>query len=903
MGLTVAMVLSAGALAAGATLRVPGDYTSIQEAIDAAVTGDQVLVSPGTYEEELRFHGKAITVTSTDPLDSLVVAATVVWATHGSGARFDGGEGPDSQLLGFTLTRGIGTRCFHGHGPNRGGGGVFCTESSPTIAHCFIHGNIVQGDETRGAGIYVKDGAPTITDCVIRGNRGHVSGGARYGGGIFAEGADLLIEDCRIKGNNGYTGGAIYATEQSRLTIRGTMIEGNQMFLERGIISAFDGSELTMEGCVIRDHKKCGIYCIDASLSLVGCRLESNGGGGGAGGGVRMAGSFSLLVDGSRIEQNWTENRGGGLSCEGEPPLGSNVTISSSTFIGNAAETGGSLWLHNVQAEITGCTFSDNKATDRNSAGIEWSSSDVALLGSILWENGEHEIVPDAEGVTVDYCDIAGGWPTGVGNLDSDPLFCSPECLERDFHLASGSPCLGAGPDGSDIGALGVGCEEPQEHSPAVLEVPADFPSIAAAVEAACNRDTVRIAPGTYFESGLGFNGMNIVITGVAPQDPEVVAATVIDGGGSVKPVFEFDHVESAESVLQGVTVTGGGAKHGAGIFVGFSSPTIAHCVIRDNSSDIPGNAGAGIYCAEMSNALILDCIIENNRARDGGGVLVDENAPLYMSRCTLRGNRARVGGGGVRARTPALTLKDCLFENNVAEGDGGGGLWAEGGTLINCDFVGNHCGDSGGGLMVWSGDPGPLVASGLRFIDNEADDGGAILCWDPVVVRNSLFVGNRALVREGGAIAAAFSATSTFENCTFIDNSAANGRGNVVYLSLGLSLVVTMRNCILWDNPEPEISKGWEAGDVAMTYSRTTGLWIGQGNIRSDPRIGPPRAGFEGLLLPSSPCVDSGDPALSDAIYDSHPRWPAGFPDAMRSDMGAYGGPGNDVWLRRLSQ
>jgi len=50
------LVLSAGA-ASGAVLRVgtfqgqPGDYTSIQDAVDAASPGDWILIAPGDYHE------------------------------------------------------------------------------------------------------------------------------------------------------------------------------------------------------------------------------------------------------------------------------------------------------------------------------------------------------------------------------------------------------------------------------------------------------------------------------------------------------------------------------------------------------------------------------------------------------------------------------------------------------------------------------------------------------------------------------------------------------------------------------------------------------------------------------------------------------------------------------------
>src|SRR4029453_14666365 len=46
--------------------RVPGDFSDIQSAINAAATGDTVLVAAGSYTGSLNFNGKAITVQSAD---------------------------------------------------------------------------------------------------------------------------------------------------------------------------------------------------------------------------------------------------------------------------------------------------------------------------------------------------------------------------------------------------------------------------------------------------------------------------------------------------------------------------------------------------------------------------------------------------------------------------------------------------------------------------------------------------------------------------------------------------------------------------------------------------------------------------------------------------------------------
>lgn len=60
----LALILSAAVLSAQNTVHVPSDQPSIQAGINAANSGDTVLVAPGTYYENIDFLGKAITLQS-----------------------------------------------------------------------------------------------------------------------------------------------------------------------------------------------------------------------------------------------------------------------------------------------------------------------------------------------------------------------------------------------------------------------------------------------------------------------------------------------------------------------------------------------------------------------------------------------------------------------------------------------------------------------------------------------------------------------------------------------------------------------------------------------------------------------------------------------------------------------
>ena len=116
---------------------------------------------------------------------------------------------------------------------------------------------------------------------------------------------------------------------------------------------------------------------------------------------------------------------------------------------------------------------------------------------------------------------------------------------------------------------------------PVVINVPGDFPTIQAGIDAANDDDTVEVSPGTHFEN-IDFKGKLITVT--STNGPE---ATAIDGRQQ-RPVVVFHCGEGNGAVLSGFTIINGQATglpltNGGGIDIVNSSPTISGNVIMHN--------------------------------------------------------------------------------------------------------------------------------------------------------------------------------------------------------------------------------------------------------------------------------------------------------------------------------
>ena len=113
-------------------IHVPTEQSTIQAGINASVNGDTLLVAPGTYYEHINFYGKAILVKSEAGAESTIIEKVYDGLPI---VKFNSGESNNSVLDGFTIQ--------NANNASQYGGGVFCTESSPTIRNNILRKNSV----------------------------------------------------------------------------------------------------------------------------------------------------------------------------------------------------------------------------------------------------------------------------------------------------------------------------------------------------------------------------------------------------------------------------------------------------------------------------------------------------------------------------------------------------------------------------------------------------------------------------------------------------------------------------------------------------------------------------------------------------------------------------------------
>jgi predicted outer membrane repeat protein len=212
----------------GQIIHIPDDYPTIQQGIDAAASGDTVLVSPGFYQENLQFNGTNITLASHFIIanDTSFINSTILDGNHNSSViRITADEDSTTRISGFCITNG---------GNIVSGGGIYISNADPVLDHLHV----IENKALNGAGIYLDSSYAKIEYCNVCNNSTEIinlmegQGGAGIcisnsgsyvwilntdichnsttssGGGILNFG-HLSLSKVNIIGNDAYSGGGL----------------------------------------------------------------------------------------------------------------------------------------------------------------------------------------------------------------------------------------------------------------------------------------------------------------------------------------------------------------------------------------------------------------------------------------------------------------------------------------------------------------------------------------------------------------------------------------------------------------------------------------------------------------------------------------------------------------------
>jgi hypothetical protein len=257
----------------------------------------------------------------------------------------------------------------------------------------------------------------------------------------------------------------------------------------------------------------------------------------------------------------------------------------------------------------------------------------------------------------------------------------------------------------------------------AVINIPVDYSTIQAGIDAAYPGDTVLVADGTYTGEGnrdIDFGGKNIFLK--SENGPDVTSIDCeSDGRG-----FFFHSGENSTTIVDGFTIINGySTDGGGGILCLNSNPSIINNIIYGNSTvNTTINetiGGGGIFC-ENSSPLIMNNIICGNSVtatgygETAGGGIYCRNSDAVISNNTIVKNSAYSGywwfneewqfwifietgtGGGIgcSGSFPEITNNIVCFNSANWYGGGINGLDDLNPLVTCCDSYGNEGGDWG---------------------------------------------------------------------------------------------------------------------------------------------------------------------------------------------------------------
>lgn len=777
------------------------------------------------------------------------------------------------------------------------GGGIYVNAGDPELSGVFLLSNLVTSSYGSGGGIYVYDGIPYMHNCLIAGNEASNGGGVNITGYNVEDSVSrrVRIQNCVLTENK--------ATSTSSTTLGGNLYLGASTYtsiLNNVIQNAVAGNGFYSGQAVgtIVDFNYNDVYNnLPANFNTTSYILSGNGTGnvsvdplfttysldGNFSNDSYVLKTASTLInagapaisdtDGTRSDIGlyggantpFKDTDGDGMPDYWETQYGLNPSIKDGT--GDLDGDG----LNNYNEYVLG---TDPTSIDTDADGVV--DGDEVLEGSNPSDPsdnmpsavaGSDLLIDLGDSVTLDASDSTD--PNGDSLAYEWSLVSVPSGSALTTGSLSSQTTVSFTPDsyGTFVVRLVVNDgnvnSKPDDVNVIVsraIQVPGDYPTIQAAINAAQTGDEINVAAGTYNER-ISFKGKNVALLGAG------VGQSIIDGS-SLGPVVQFVTGERS-AILEGFTLRNGNSDtsgDGGCIRIIEATPTLRELELKGcitNTST--GDDGAGIHAKWTTGVLtIQDVVIDGAKARDDGGAMNLEGGTAVIERVVLKNGSVSWWGAGIKIVSGDVTVRDARIYNNA--GVSGAGIYQSAGklTIERSFFYNNNAtsSSSGGGAIYTSSSSSSLIVRHSVFSGNTASAyGGAAYLFGISTLNQNLFLANTAATNGGNL---------------YVSSGSLTGRNNVVAYSLAKGGLYASTSVVL----------SWQYNNV---YQNTGGDYAGissltgqNGNISVDPGFlaysnnGVPTDDRYNLNSTSG-MIDKGDPSIKDG-------------NGSNSDIGLYG-------------
>jgi len=277
--LSMILIMSLFTVSLLAVIRhVPGNYATIQAALDVSSASDTVSVAPGVYFENIVWpQVDGITLISTGNRENTIIDGNHAGMVLSIQSPWDAPVLTlATKVSGFTIRNGFGQMngpgvccryasptlsnmiiAFNSSEQMGSGGGLYCYAASPVVTNVII----VHNNAYSGGGVHIDPmSSPVFNHCVIADNTLYSPGGS-YAAGVYGRyEVYFQLNQCTIARNRAWTTSAIHLGEVCTPTISHSTITDNY----NGILIVTNGS-VNLQSSNITENENYGLWLLNAS--------------------------------------------------------------------------------------------------------------------------------------------------------------------------------------------------------------------------------------------------------------------------------------------------------------------------------------------------------------------------------------------------------------------------------------------------------------------------------------------------------------------------------------------------------------------------------------------------------------------------------------------------------------